>query len=109
MPSAAWGITRRRVWTERAATARRGEKRTTIARPREPEPWGEGEREGGGVRIEAKCVARRVRRTLAAAQVSGRVEFWVDWRGSEGGIARTMASRDANAPRSSRRGPWGRP
>ena len=49
MPSAAWGTTRRRVWRERPATARRGENRTTIAMPREPEPWGrEGEGRGEG-------------------------------------------------------------
>ena len=41
MPSAAWGITRRSVCTDRPATASRGENRMAIARPSLPWPCGE--------------------------------------------------------------------
>ena len=47
---------------------------------------------------------------LRAARASG--GWWnsgSDWRGFGTGFARLMAYRDANAPRSSRRGPRGRP
>ena len=52
MPSAAWGITRRSVCTDRPATASRGENRMAIAKPSLPWPcfFGEKRRKRGGAR-----------------------------------------------------------
>ena len=65
MPSAAWGITRRSVCTDRPATASRGENRMAIAKPSLPWPCfsvRRGEREevrGERARLEKKKSAAR--------------------------------------------------